>query len=193
VNSVKKWPALALMALTTLTTVTFATAHASADERFTLSSPGLIDNATLDARHAASANDCGGKNVSPELDWRGVPDGTKSFAITIYDPEGGKGLGIVHWIVYRLPASARSLGEGAPPLEGSVGGINRTGKDGYFGPCPPIGDPPHHYVIQAYALDLPGDALPIGLNRDALLAAMKGHVLASSSLVVRYGRQSSRQ
>jgi Raf kinase inhibitor-like YbhB/YbcL family protein len=165
-----------------------ATSHGAADERFTLSSPGLADNATLDSRHAASANDCGGRNVSPELDWRGVPDGTKSFAITIYDPEGGKGLGIVHWIVYRIPASARSLGEGAPPIEGSVGGINRTGKDGYYGPCPPVGDPHHHYVVQAYALDLSGDALPAALNRDALLAAMKGHVLASSSLVLRYGR-----
>jgi Raf kinase inhibitor-like YbhB/YbcL family protein len=165
-----------------------ATGHAAADERFTLSSPGLADNATLDSRHAASVNDCGGKNVSPELDWRGVPDGAKSFAVTVYDPEGGKGLGIVHWIVYRIPASARSLGEGAPPVEGSVGGINRTGKDGYYGPCPPVGDPPHHYVVQIYALDLPGDAMPAALDRDALLAAMKGHVLASSSLVLRYGR-----
>jgi Raf kinase inhibitor-like YbhB/YbcL family protein len=177
-----------LVMIAALAVVAVVAGHASADERFTLSSPGLADNATLESRHAANANDCGGGNVSPELDWRGVPDGTKSFAITIYDPEGGKGLGIVHWIVYRIPASARSLGEGAPPVEGSVGGINRTGKDGYYGPCPPVGDPPHHYVVQAYALDLPATALPTALNRDGLLAAMKGHVLASSSLVLRYGR-----
>jgi Raf kinase inhibitor-like YbhB/YbcL family protein len=167
--------------------------HALADERFTLSSPGLTDNAPLDARHAASAMDvngvaCGGKNVSLALDWRGTPSGTQSFAITIYDPEGAKGLGIVHWIVYRIPASASSLGEGAAPPAGSIGGINRTGKAGYYGPCPPMGEPAHHYVVQAYALDLPGDALPEALGRDGLLAAMKGHVLASSSLVVRYGR-----
>jgi Raf kinase inhibitor-like YbhB/YbcL family protein len=167
--------------------------NALADERFTLSSPGLADNATLASRHAASAMDangvaCGGMNVSLALNWRGTPAGTQSFAITIYDPEGAKGLGIVHWIVYRIPASASSLGEGAPPPAGSIGGINRTGKGGYYGPCPPIGEPAHHYVVQAYALDLSGEALPDALGRDALLAAMKGHVLASSSLVVRYGR-----
>jgi Raf kinase inhibitor-like YbhB/YbcL family protein len=167
--------------------------NALADERFTLSSPGLSDNSTLDSRHAASATDptgkaCGGKNVSLALDWRGVPSATQSFAVTIYDPDGGKGLGIVHWIVYRIPASASSLGEGAPPPAGSIGGINRTGKTGYYGPCPPVGETPHHYVIQAYALDVPGDSLPDSLNRDGLLAAMRGHVLAASSLVVRYGR-----
>jgi phosphatidylethanolamine-binding protein (PEBP) family uncharacterized protein len=73
-----KWRGLTMAAA-----MAIATGHAHADGRFMLSSPGLADKATLDSRHAASANDCGGGNVSPELDWRGVPDDTKRFAMTI--------------------------------------------------------------------------------------------------------------
>lgn len=164
------------------------TVAAIADERFTLSSPGLADNGPLDSRHAASAQDCGGKNVSLPLAWSNAPSQTKSFAVTIYDPDGARGLGIVHWVLYAIPAATTALGEGGPPPAGSIGGINRTGKDGYYGPCPPHGDAPHHYVVQAYALDLAANALPAGLDRDGLIAAMKGHVLATSSMVVRYAR-----
>jgi Raf kinase inhibitor-like YbhB/YbcL family protein len=166
----------------------FLAATAIADERFTLTSPSLTDNATLDSRHAASAQDCGGKNVSLPLAWSNAPPDTKSFAVTIFDPDGARGLGIVHWVLYGIAATTTALGEGGPPPAGSIGGINRTGKDGYYGPCPPHGDASHHYVVQAYALDLAADALPAALNRDALIAAMKGHVLASSSMVVRYAR-----
>lgn len=165
----------------------FLAATAIAEERFSLTSPELTDNATLDARHAASAQDCGGKNVSLPLAWSNAPPDTKSFAITLFDPDGARGLGVVHWVLYGIPAATTKLAEGEPPA-GSIGGINRTGKDGYYGPCPPHGDAPHHYVVQAYALDLAADALPAALNRDALIAAMKGHVLASSSMVVRYAR-----
>jgi Raf kinase inhibitor-like YbhB/YbcL family protein len=161
---------------------------ANADERFTLTSPGLADNTTLDSRHAASAQDCGGKNVSLPLAWSNAPSETKSFAVTIFDPDGARGLGIVHWVLYGIPAATTALGEGGPPPAGSIGGINRTGKDGYYGPCPPHGDAPHHYVVQAYALDLAADALPAALDRDGLITAMKGHVLAASSMVVRYAR-----
>jgi Raf kinase inhibitor-like YbhB/YbcL family protein len=161
---------------------------AIADERFTLTSPGLGDNATLDSRHAASAQDCGGKNISLPLAWSNAPQDTKSFAVTIFDPDGARGLGIVHWVLYGIPAAMTGLAEGGPPPEGSIGGINRTGKDGYYGPCPPHGDASHHYVVQAYALDLTANALPAALDRNALIAAMKGHVLVSSSMVVRYAR-----
>jgi Raf kinase inhibitor-like YbhB/YbcL family protein len=164
------------------------TATALAAERFTLTSPSLSDNAPVDSRHAASAQDCGGQNVSLPLAWSNVPPGTKSFAVTVYDPDGARGLGIVHWVLYGIPASTAMLVQGGPPPAGSIGGINRTGKDGYYGPCPPHGDAPHHYVVQAYALDIGGDAMPAALSRDGLIAAMKDHVLASSSMVVRYAR-----
>jgi Raf kinase inhibitor-like YbhB/YbcL family protein len=93
----------------------------------------------------------------------------------------------VHWVLYGIPPATNALSEGAPPSAG-IGGTNRTGKTGYYGPCPPVGDIPHHYVVQAYALDLAPDALPAALTRDALLAALKDHVLAATSIVLRYGR-----
>jgi Raf kinase inhibitor-like YbhB/YbcL family protein len=157
-------------------------------EGFAVSSPGLADGGTLDSSHAASANHCGGGNVPPALQWRNVPAGTKSYAVTIFDPDGAKGLGIVHWVMYGIAPSTTGLVSGGTPPTGSVAGTNRTGGTGYYGPCPPVGDVPHHYVAQVYALDLPPDALPAALTRDALLTAMKDHVIAASSTVLRYGR-----
>jgi Raf kinase inhibitor-like YbhB/YbcL family protein len=168
--------------------LTFAAVSARATDAFALSSPGVADGGTLDSSHAASASNCGGGNVSPALQWRNSPAGTKSYAITIFDPDGAKGLGIVHWVLYGVAPSATGLGAGATPPAGSVGGTNRTGGPGYYGPCPPVGEVPHHYVVQIYALDLPPDALPAGLTRDALQAAIKDHVLAATSTVLRYGR-----
>jgi len=160
----------------------------AADAAFTLTLPGLADGGTLDSSHAASANNCGGGNVSPALQWRNAPAGTKSYAVTIFDPDGAKGLGIVHWVLYGIAPSVTALGAGAAAPPGSIGGTNRTGGPGYFGPCPPVGEMPHHYIAQVYALDLVPDALPAGLTRDALLAAIKDHVIAATSTVLRYGR-----
>jgi Raf kinase inhibitor-like YbhB/YbcL family protein len=165
-----------------------ATVHARAVEAFAVSSPGLADGGTLNSRHAASTNNCGGGNVTPALQWRNSPAGTKSYAVTIFDPDGAKGLGVVHWVLYGIAPSTTALaaGEASPP--GSVEGTNVTGGTGYHGPCPPVGEVPHHYVAQVYALNLPPDALPPALTRDALLAAIKDHVIAASSTVLRYGR-----
>jgi Raf kinase inhibitor-like YbhB/YbcL family protein len=169
---------------------------AAAGPAFTLSAKGLHDNSTLSQPHAASAQDangqqCGGKNVSPALEWKNAPSGTKSYAVTIFDPEGASGLGIVHWVLYGIPASTHGLAEGVGEKgpDGTIGGTNRTGKTGYYGPCPPIGDTPHHYFFQAYALDLEPDALQPAMTRDALIGAMRNHVLATSALVLRFGRK----
>lgn len=184
VRTLRPFIASALIALS----MTSGVASATSPDAFELSSPGLADNATLDSSHAASANDCGGGNISPALQWRHVPAGTKSYAITIFDPDGAKGLGIVHWVMYGIAPTTTALDAGAQPPAGSIAGTNRTGATGYYGPCPPIGEIPHHYVVQAYALDLAPDALPPALTRDALLSAMKSHVLAATSIVLRYGR-----
>lgn len=168
---------------------------AQADPAFTLTAKGLHDNSTLAREHAASAKDaggrmCGGDNVSPELQFSHAPAGTKSYAVTIYDPDGALGLGIVHWVLYGIPAATASLprGIGAQGPAGSTPGTNRTGGTGYYGPCPPVGDKPHHYIFQAYALDLEPGALKPALTRDALIEAMRGHVLAASSVMLRYAR-----
>jgi Raf kinase inhibitor-like YbhB/YbcL family protein len=174
--------AVACVALTAGFTQVFAA------NAFEVSSPGLADGGTIDSTHAASANNCGGGNVSPAVQWRNAPAGSRSFAVTLFDPDGAKGLGIIHWVLYGIPASVSAMAPGAQSPAGSVSGVNRTGQPGYYGPCPPVGDIPHHYVLQVYALDLPQDGLPPGLNHDAFLAAIKDHVLAASSTVLRYGR-----
>jgi Raf kinase inhibitor-like YbhB/YbcL family protein len=157
---------------------------------FTVTSPGLADGALLSRRHAGSAGDCGGENISPALAWSEAPEGTKSLAVVVYDPDGGKGLGSVHWVAYDVPASTSAFAEGAGAASsgGFVGGTNTRGTPAYFGPCPPIGDQPHHYVFSVYALDLEPGTLAPGLTRELFLQAVRGHVLAASSVVLRYAR-----
>ncbi|MEA9977278.1 MULTISPECIES: YbhB/YbcL family Raf kinase inhibitor-like protein [unclassified Pseudomonas] len=162
----------------------------AAQPRFTLSMPDAEDNAFFSADNAASANGCGGKNVSPALYWSNPPKGTQSFALVLHDPDGQKGLGVDHWLRYGLPFSLEQIVQGVgaeSKLEG-VGGINTRGTTDYMGPCPPPGDSAHHYVIQLYALDLAHDALKPGLSGDELRAAIKGHILGVSSVVRRYQR-----
>jgi phosphatidylethanolamine-binding protein (PEBP) family uncharacterized protein len=90
--------------------------------------------------------------------------------------------------VYGIAPATTGLAAGEAVPQGGVSGTNRTGGPGYYGPCPPVGEVPHHYIAQVYALDLAPGALPAGLTRDAFLAAIKDHVLAATSTVLRYGR-----
>jgi len=176
------------MLIATLCTLSLCGAAAYAADAFELSSPGVPDGGTLASIHAGNQNSCGGQNVSPALQWRNAPAGARSFAITIFDPDGAKGLGVVHWIMYGIPPSTTSLTAGGEPPAGAHLGLNVSGQAAYRGPCPPIGEIPHHYLVQIYALDLAPDALAAGLTRDALHAAIKNHVLANTSTVVRFGR-----
>lgn len=162
----------------------------AAQPRFTLAMPDAEDNSFFSQENAASANGCGGKNVSPAMYWSNPPPGTQSFAVVLHDPDGQKGLGVDHWIRYGLPFSLTEIATGVggeSKLEG-VGGKNTRDTMDYMGPCPPPGDSPHHFVIQLYALDLAHDALKPGLTGDELRAAIKGHILGVSSVVRRYQR-----
>lgn len=161
-----------------------------AQERFTLTTPGAPDNALFSQANASDASDCGGQNVSPALSWSDGAKGTASYAIVMHDPDGQKGLGVDHWVHYGIAATTRVIASGAsdqPTLEG-LGGTNSKNTTTYAGPCPPVGDSAHHYVIQIYALDLAPDALPAGLTRAQLMEKIKGHVLRNSSVVRRYQR-----
>ncbi|MCE0464803.1 YbhB/YbcL family Raf kinase inhibitor-like protein [Pseudomonas uvaldensis] len=161
-----------------------------AQERFTLSIPGVSDDRLFTAAAASDANNCGGKNVSPALSWNAGPPGTLSYAIVMHDPDGQKGQGVDHWVHYGIKASTRqiSAGVGAKSALDGVSGTNSKNTLGYIGPCPPVGDSAHHYLIQIYALDLPPEALPAGLTRAQLMEKIKGHVLRNSSVVRRYHR-----
>jgi len=136
---------------------------------------------------------CDDADLSPPLAWDDVPNGTKSFALIVDDPDApdpaAPKMVYVHWVLYDIPASASSLSEGAtaktlPP--GARQGKNDFGKSDYGGPCPPIGR--HRYFHKLYALDTSlGDRGQ--LSKNELLAAIKDHVLAESQLVGTYERK----
>jgi Raf kinase inhibitor-like YbhB/YbcL family protein len=136
---------------------------------------------------------CDGANVSPPLAWKGLPEGTKSIALIVADPDApdpkAPKMTWVHWVLYDIPPDAKGLREaipskGLPP--GTREGANDWGKTGYGGPCPPIGR--HRYIHTLYALDtvLPDLGKP---KRAQLLAAMEGHILGSAEVIGTYQRQ----
>ena len=104
---------------------------AQAQERFTLSIPGVSDNRLFTSAAASDAAGCGGKNQSPALSWNAGPAGTQSYAIVMHDPDGQKGLGVDHWIHYGIKATTRQIpaGVGAKSAFEGVGGTN---SKGYF-------------------------------------------------------------
>lgn len=135
---------------------------------------------------------CDGENISPPLIWAGVPDGTRSLALIVDDPDvpdpKAPTREWVHWLLYNIPAEVRSLPEAMQEIvlpEGTLAGRNDWGKAGYGGPCPPIGR--HRYFHKLYALDrvLPDLSLP---DKRQLLKAMDGHVLGECELVGTYCR-----
>jgi Raf kinase inhibitor-like YbhB/YbcL family protein len=168
-----------------------AAAAAAPPPAFRVTSSAFTDGAMLTAANANNTNACGGQNISPALNWSGAPAPTQSFAIVMFDPDGFKGLGVVHWVAYNIPASKTSLatGEASAPSPLVTGGTSTAGTHVYRGPCPPVGDNPHHYLFTVYALDLPAGTFAPGLTRDQLLEAIRTHVLAATSIVGRYARK----
>lgn len=144
---------------------------------FTLSSPDIADGRPVPERHVFNGFGCAGENQAPALHWSGVPEGTRSLAVTAYDPDAPTGSGWWHWVVFNLPASATGMPSGAPLPDGAVESRTDFGAPGYGGPCPPQGHGPHHYVFTVHALKI--DALP--LTADAP-AAMVGFFLNANSL-----------
>src|SRR5581483_5310610 len=125
------------------------------------------------------------------LAWRNAPAGTRSFAVVTFDFDGREGLGVVHWVAYGIPAHVTTLakGAGAKPGAGFTGGSNVRNSPLYAGPCPPPGEPFHHYMFTVHALDLAPESLNPGLSRDQLMAAMSGHIVGVSTIVGRFRRK----
>lgn len=125
-----------------------------------LRSTSITEGEPIELTHAHT--DAGGENVIPHLEWSPGPEGTKSYAVTIYDPDAPTGSGFWHWILADIPASTTSIPEGGPLPEGAREWVNDYQEHGYGGACPPPG-PAHRYVHTVHALptehlDVPDDA-----------------------------------
>lgn len=133
---------------------------------------------------------CSGRNISPQISWGDVPEGTRSFVLILDDPDASAGVW-THWIAYNIPGGQRELPariDAVPRLpDGTMQGVNDFRKIGYGGPCPPAGHGPHRYFFKLYALDDRLDLEP-GANKRDLERAMEGHVLGQAEFMARYQR-----
>jgi Raf kinase inhibitor-like YbhB/YbcL family protein len=183
-------PALAALAGSTLL-LTAMSGQAQAAP-FEVTSTAFKDGGMLARKNAAEdpMRMCGGENVSPPLAWSGAPAKTKSFAIFMLDPDGLGGLSVSHWVAYDIPADVTSLAEGeaGKATKKFVGGKGTRDNALYIGPCPPVGEAPHHYIFTVVALDLEPGALKPGLTRAQMQDAFKGHALGGASIVGRFAR-----
>jgi Raf kinase inhibitor-like YbhB/YbcL family protein len=157
----------------------------------TLTSPDIKPGGKIANEQVFNGWDCNGMNISPELSWSGAPKGTKSFVVTMDDPDSPTGGNFWHWSVANLPSDAKGLPRGAGDGKGLPGGALQVRNDfsqvGYGGPCPPPGKP-HRYRITVYALDL--DKLPIDASASSTVVGFyaNAHTLAKATLTGLYGR-----
>jgi Raf kinase inhibitor-like YbhB/YbcL family protein len=165
------------------------------DATLTLTSSDFAQEQRIPDRFVLNIEGCRGGNESPELHFGGAPQGTRSFALTVFDPdEQATPSGWWHWIVYDLPASTQRIARGAGvvgsnalPAEASQGRSD-LGTAAYHGPCPDSGQPPHRYVFTLYALSV--DKLPVPPEASGAMVTYtaKEYTLAKATLIGRYGR-----
>jgi Raf kinase inhibitor-like YbhB/YbcL family protein len=159
-------------------------------QKIVVSSPTLKMDETMPRDYTPD-----GRNVSPPLTWSGAPPATRQFAVICEDPDAGNPPPFVHWLIYKIPATATGVPEGVPidpaapmppEIAGAIQGTSGFRRAIYRGPAPPPGRP-HHYHFVVYALDAALD-LSAGLTRADLLDAIKGHVIGQGELVAIYER-----
>jgi len=149
-----------------------------------VTSPAFEEGAMIPPKYTAD-----GRDISPPLQWHGVPEGTKSLVLICDDPDAPVGTW-VHWIIYNMPPHETSLPEGVPPDEalpnGAVHGTTDFHSLGYGGPAPPSGT--HRYYFKLYALDTMLQ-LPAGATKGQVEKVMKRHILADGQLMGTYERR----
>lgn len=180
------------IALASILALAFAGTATAGD--FVLKSPDFAEGGVLPLRQVYEGYGCTGNNASPALTWENPPAGTKGFGLTLFDPDAGGGRGWWHWAVFNLPARATGLPadagrSGSPGLPaGAAQGRTSFGAVAYGGACPPVGDPPHHYVFTLYALDVERLDLAPGSPCADVAAALRRHALGTVRLTARFGR-----
>ncbi|HWQ04035.1 MAG TPA: YbhB/YbcL family Raf kinase inhibitor-like protein [Longilinea sp.] len=176
--------AAVLMPASPLLSAQLSPTGGEAMQTITLSSPAFANGQPI-----LEIYTCDGKNISPALQWSGVPAEAKSLALIVEDPDAPMGT-FTHWVFYNLPSNLAGLNEGVPRLATltnlGVQGLNDFRKTAYDGPCPPAGKA-HRYYFRLYALDL-DPLLPDGLTRPKLLGQMQGHILAQGEWMGTYQR-----
>jgi len=161
---------------------------------FQLTSKSVNSDSTFKMEQVANGFGCTGGNVSPDFSWAGVPDGTKSLALTMYDMDAPTGSGFWHWMVFNMPPVTTSLpaGAGDPAKKlapsGSVQSRNDAGISGYFGPCPPQGDKPHHYLVTLFALKT--DKISLDESAAGALTGfyLNANAISTTTLILTYAR-----
>ena len=161
---------------------------------FTLTSPTIKPGASLSEEQVFNGFGCSGKNQSPPLQWTAGPEGTKSYAITVYDPDAPTGSGWWHWIVYNIPANVRELPAGAGDAtgkllpEGVKQGRTDYGIHAFGGACPPKGDKPHRYIFTIYALKIKNIDVPYDSSAALIGFMINANSLGKASFTATYGR-----
>lgn len=137
---------------------------------------------------------CSGENISPQLLWENAPEGTKSFAITVYDPDAPTGSGFWHWVVFDIPANVKELKSGAGDLtkglapKGTIQSITSYGAKGFGGACPPVGHGIHQYIFTIHALKTDKLGLDENTNPEIVGFYLWQNTLAKASIVSYYKR-----
>ena len=154
-----------------------------------LNSNDLKPNGKIPEDFVYQGMGCTGKNLSPELHWTGAPKGTKSFAVTVYDPDAPTGSGFWHWVVINIPPSVTSLKQGWKSTEtpGVIEIPSDFGAASYGGPCPPPGKP-HHYKFSVHALKTDKLDLPAGASNAFARFMIEGATLSKGTFTALYGR-----
>lgn len=166
---------------------------AIAQNTFTLSSSDVGGEASVNQEFNGFG--CTGKNQSPQLLWKNAPAETKSFAITMYDPDAPTGSGWWHWVVFDIPSTVMELAAGAGNLalnltpSGAIQSITDYGVVGYGGPCPPEGHGFHQYIITVHALKTDKLGLDQNANPATVGYYLWQNTLAKASLVIYYKRE----
>lgn len=182
-----------LKKLLALSVLLFGASTAHADS-FKLSSPTIQPDAMLTQNQVFNGFGCQGKNISPALKWSDAPKGTKSFALTVYDPDAPTGSGWWHWLVYNIPANVNELVEGAGNIagtllpKGAVQGKTDFGSRDFGGACPPAGDKPHHYIFTLYALKIEKLELPTDASAALIGFNLHANQLAKAVLATKFSR-----
>ena len=156
---------------------------------FELKSPDIAPGATIADKFVFKGFGCEGGNLSPALEWSGAPEGTRSFALLVHDPDAPTGgAGFWHWLVVDIPADVSSLKQGGAVPAGAKEITTDFGAPGYGGPCPPKSDKPHRYNFTIYALKVAKLDLPPTATASLTGFMVNANALGKATLTGAYGR-----